>query len=66
MPKRKYRFTRNEILNEWDGAKEPCVLRWLGKIQKRRMKAYLLFLFCDWAGFQLGEEGGFPRILCWI
>lgn len=57
MPKRKYRFTRNEILNEWDGAKEPCVLRWLGKIQKRRMKAYLLF-FCFVIGWVPAWEGG--------
>jgi len=64
MVRRKYRFTRREILNGWEGAKEPCVMRWLGKLQRKQMNAYLLFLFCDWAGRHNGWDGEFsPQAL---
>lgn len=57
MGRRKYRFSSGTVLDGWVGAREDCVLRWLGKIQKRAKNAYFLFLFCDWAGGRLGLGG---------
>ena len=47
MPGRKYEKTMSEAL-EWANG-WPSVRRWLGKLQRKGVRAQYLWLFCDWA-----------------
>jgi hypothetical protein len=48
--KRKYRFTKNDVLQRWGYGFE-CVRVWLSKLNGAKATRVLnLFYFCDWAG----------------
>jgi len=47
--KRKYEITENEVIERW--AKDyPKVMTWIGKLQKKKQNAWLLWLFCKIVG----------------
>jgi len=47
--KRKYEITESEVIERW--AKDyPKVMTWIGKLQKKKQNAWLLWLFCKIVG----------------
>jgi hypothetical protein len=50
MPPQKYRFTLKNVIGDW-ACKFLCVQTWLNKMNGAKPhRAYLLSLYCDWAG----------------
>ncbi|MDH5451190.1 MAG: hypothetical protein OEX77_09920, partial [Candidatus Bathyarchaeota archaeon] len=54
MAKKKYKISRDEIIDKW-AINHPIVMTWLTRYSKKNQKAHMFWIFCDWAKLSPGE-----------